>query len=251
MNKDGKILVVAAFLLCGIVSAIGGAGTIGVTVGSGKLYDVVTDGSGNYIGIMAIGDGTAAANYAAVKASTTAAGASDPSLVTNESPNSQLSVTVGTTADTAYAGSGNSTLSASLRGIYNALTAPIVAGTNTIGGFFGVLQTSNGWNQKLLNGLAGTVTAVKSSAAGQVSVLYCYNGSGALAYLQVFDAATAGSVTLGSTAPSSSWAVPNTQAAGFAVSLVGVQFTNGIQVASTTTATGATGASMDCNAIYH
>lgn len=87
MNKDIKILAVAAFLLFGGAAAFAGTATIGVTAGSGKLYDVVTDGSGNYIGIMAIGDGTAAANYAAVKPASTAAVATDPALVVTISPN--------------------------------------------------------------------------------------------------------------------------------------------------------------------
>lgn len=92
MTKDGKILVAAAFLLAGVVSAIGGATTIGVTVGSGQLYDVVTDGSGHYVGISAIADGTAAANLAAVKAASTAAGATDPALVVAISPNNTIAV---------------------------------------------------------------------------------------------------------------------------------------------------------------
>lgn len=92
MTKDGKILVAAAFLLAGVASAIGGATTIGVTVGSGQLYDVVTDGSGHYVGISAIADGTAAANIAAVKAASTAAGATDPALVVAISPNNTIAV---------------------------------------------------------------------------------------------------------------------------------------------------------------
>jgi trimeric autotransporter adhesin len=93
MTKDGKILVAAAFLLAGVASAIGGATTIGVTVGSGQLYDVVTDGSGHYVGISAIADGTAAANLAAVKAASTAAGATDPALVVAISPNNTVAAT--------------------------------------------------------------------------------------------------------------------------------------------------------------
>lgn len=187
--------------------------------------------------------GTTAASTAATQAQT--------ALVTRNAD-------IGTIGDAAYTGSGNATLISIGKGNYTALTSPIVAGTNTIGGFFGSLQTGAtigaGWSQKLLNNLlATTATSVKSSAAGQVSLFYCYNPNATVAYLQVFDAATAGAVTLGSTAPNSSWAIPPTQASGFAISQTGIQFTNGIQVAATTTATGASAPStgMDCSSLYH
>jgi hypothetical protein len=75
-------------------------------------------------------DGT---NTAAVKATTTAAAAADPSLVTNESPNSQLSTATGAIADSAYAGSGSTTIIGALKGIYAAAVSAIIAGTNRIG----------------------------------------------------------------------------------------------------------------------
>src|ERR1700677_3867938 len=93
MWSDAKILIATFVLLFGTGLAIAGTGTIGVTVGSGKTYDVVTDTNGNYIGIMAIGDGTAAANYAAVKPASTAAAATDPALVVTVSPNNTVATT--------------------------------------------------------------------------------------------------------------------------------------------------------------
>jgi hypothetical protein len=106
------------------------------------------------------------------------------------------------------------------------------------------------WSPKLLNGLTGTATAVKTSP-GIFGGMYCYNGTGAVAYLQVFDVAAASGVTVGTTVPKFSFAVPTVLVDGFGPTPVGIGFLNGIQVASTTTATGATGAVMDCNVFYN
>ena len=110
-----------------------------------------------------------------------------------------------------------------------------------------------GWQPSLLNGLAATVTAIKSSAAGQLGLLYCENPNNSVAYVQIFDVATAGGVTLGTTTPKLSFSIPATNAAGFTLSVIGVKFSNGIQIAATTTATGSTApnSALDCNAGYN
>jgi hypothetical protein len=62
---------VAALLLCLVPSlALAGAGTITVQDAGGltRTYDVVTDGSGNFVGKGVICDGAAAANCASVDA---------------------------------------------------------------------------------------------------------------------------------------------------------------------------------------
>lgn len=102
----------------------------------------VVDGSGN---VQPSGDAVARAifekitdgtNTMAVKAASTAAAAADPSGVTNESPNSQLSVAIGTTTDavgsTPSTGSA-ATLIALAKAINNNVSSPIPAGTNLIG----------------------------------------------------------------------------------------------------------------------
>lgn len=112
-----------------------------------------------------------------------------------------------------------------------------------------------GWIPKLLNGLSTTVTSVKNSAPGQLSVVYCANpnSSGSMTYIQIFDVATAAGVTLGITTPTLSLGIPGTQSSGIGPSGLGVVFQNGIQVAVTTTATGNTAPStaMDCNVTYN
>lgn len=106
--------------------------------------------------------------------------------------------------------------------------------------------------KKRLSALSTTVTAIKSSAAGQLVMLQCGNTNASQAYLQVFDVATAGGVTLGTTAPDLSIPIPATNSEGFVIP-GGLAFANGIQVAATTTATGssALGTALDCNAAYN
>lgn len=113
--------------------------------GGGAVYGPTASGSSAanppvLIGGTATGVSNANVVVSAVKLASTAAQATDTSLVTNESPNSTLTTNTtasaaveGTTSDTPYAGSGNSTLSAALRGIYAAVTSSIPSGTARIG----------------------------------------------------------------------------------------------------------------------
>lgn len=107
------------------------------------------------------------------------------------------------------------------------------------------------WTPVLLAGQTSTVTSVVSGQPAKLGYVYCYNGTGAVAYLQIFDAATAGAVMVGTTAPKLSLGIPTAQASGLGPALIGVTFALGIQVASTTTATGSSTATMDCNAGYN
>jgi hypothetical protein len=70
MKKISSVIVAVVYLAGGVFGtnkvAHAGSGTIGVTAGAGFLYDVITDGSGNYVGKQGICDGTAAANCLAV-----------------------------------------------------------------------------------------------------------------------------------------------------------------------------------------
>jgi hypothetical protein len=144
--------------------------------------------------------------------------------------------------DTAYAGSGTTTQFGFLKGLYNIMTSAPTLGSAT-----------GGWVKKRMSALSTTVTAVKSSAAGQLGMLHCSNGGASTAFVQVFDVATAGAVTLGTTVPDLSFEIPPGISSGYSLPLVGMQFSAGIQVAATTTATGSSAPSttLNCNAAYN
>lgn len=117
-----------------------------------------------------------------------------------------------------------------------------------------VPSAMNGWLPKLENGLSNSVMTVKGSA-GELGAYHCLNQSGAVAYVQVFDAATSGAVTLGSTIPVWSFGLPASSSLPGGGNLEwsnGVHFASGIQVAATTTATGSTApaTAVDCNFAY-
>ena len=138
------------WVLAAGANIIGKVGIDQTTPGTTNKVSIGTDGTvalnaelpvgSNIIGKIEITDGTN--GTVAVKAASTPAAAVDISYVTNESPNSQLSMAAGTIADTVYAGAGNSSIVAALKGIYaklaGTLTATIgtalPAGSNVIGG---------------------------------------------------------------------------------------------------------------------
>ena len=65
------------------------------------------------------------------------------------------------------------------------------------------------------------------------------NPNSSLVYVQFFDAAATGGITLGSTAPKLSIAVPPTNGVTDGVSVPGIAFQKGVVIAVTTTANGA------------
>lgn len=148
-------------------------------------------------------DGT---NSITVKAASTAAVAGDTSEVVALSPNSPL--------PTGSNVIGDINLSASARGGYS-----VSSQTNL------------------------TTTSTVSAGAGKFAGGMFINLNSAPAYIQIFD--TTGAVTLGTTTPTFVIPIPaNATAAngiGFVLPLeVGIAITNGIKIAATTTATGAT-----------
>lgn len=122
-----------------------------------------------------------------------------------------------------------------------------IASAPTLGG------AANGLTKKRISALTNSATAVFSSAAHQTMLMHCGNDNASKIYIQMFDVATAGAVTLGTTPPDLSIDIEPTQSTGFTLSLVGVQWANGLQVAATTTATGSTapGTAADCNFGYN
>lgn len=119
----------------------------------------------------------------------------------------------------------------------------------------GVLHCQdNGWQPLFLSSLSNTVTSIKSSNAGQLGQLYCYNPNGSAAYVQLFDVATTAGVTLGTTTPTLSFGLPASSYTEIVhVSTLGIHFANGLQIAATTTATGSTapGTPLTCDAGYN
>jgi hypothetical protein len=109
---------------------------------------------------------------------------------------------------------------------------------------------------KLIAALSNTVVTLKSptspatTVVGSVDAWYCVNpNASSVAYVQIFDAATAGAVTLGTTAPKLSLPVPATATFGGDFGPLGASFFAGIQVAATTGATNGTPVSsaLTCN----
>lgn len=83
-----------------------------------------------------------------------------------------------------------------------------------------------------------------------VDGIHCLNTNAAVTYLQMFNAATATTVTPGTTVPDASFGIPS-NATDPQLQLMGTNFWfgNGVKVIATTTATGSTapGTAIDCN----
>lgn len=94
----------------------------------------------------------------------------------------------------------------------------------------------------------GTTVVTVKAVFGILTSYFIYNPNASAAYVQIFD--TTGSVTLGSTVPKWSIAVPATAAAN--LSGLRLNFANAIKVAATTTVNGTTGPNtgLDCNFGY-
>jgi hypothetical protein len=110
-------------------------------------------------------------------------------------------------------------------------------------------STTGGWSK--ITALAQTTTkkAVKASA-GTFGGYYVYNPNASVAYIQVFDVASA-SVTLGTTAPDLVFGIPASSAANLEITN-GVNMGTAITLACTTTATGSTAPStgLDITALF-
>jgi hypothetical protein len=96
-----------------------------------------------------------------------------------------------------------------------------------------------GWPQSA-NGSIGNTVTVLSINPGRLGGYFVDNPNASQAYLQIFDANSASSITLGTTAPKLSFGIPANGAANLSIS-DGIRFLNGIVIAVTTTRTGGTG----------
>ncbi len=110
---------------------------------------------------------------------------------------------------------------------------------------------TGGYTKYTFGGLVGTVQTVKGTAA-TLGGYYLFNGAATVCYLQVFDAATATAITLGTTVPDLSFGIPAGAAANIPAVRPGISFSSGIKIASTTTRAGSTpcGTGTDVNIWY-
>ncbi len=89
--------------------------------------------------------------------------------------------------------------------------------------------------------LTGTALLVKTGNCSLCGY-HLFNTTSAAAYVQFFDAAAAANVTVGTTTPTFVLGLPASSGATRTVGKDGLKFTLGMVIASTTAATGATGA---------
>jgi hypothetical protein len=109
-------------------------------------------------------------------------------------------------------------------------------------------STTGGWSKIKYAAQTTTVQTVKGSA-GTFGGYYVYNPNATVAYVQVFD--VSGTVTLGTTVPDMIFGIPATSAANLEIAN-GVNMTNAVKLACTTTATGSTapGTGLDLSVFY-
>jgi len=98
-----------------------------------------------------------------------------------------------------------------------------------------VVQAIVGTNGAALPGTTGV------TSEGVLTDVAFINTNSAVTYVQVFDVAAVGSVTLGSTTPTYTYTLPGTSTGVFQVPAT-TTFANGLALAATTTSTGSTAA---------
>lgn len=161
-------------LFFAIPVALGAFGTVTMKDAGGvtRTYDVILDGSGNFVGMFGVCDGTAAAQCAAVKAASTPPAITDPAIVTSTADGNL--VALGARADSAYAGSGSASAIAVLKGMYSVMVNPIAtqAPTVPIGGV-GIKDAAGS--------ITGTVKAASTpSAVGDTALVVDQRPNGCL-----------------------------------------------------------------------
>lgn len=113
-----------------------------------------------------------------------------------------------------------------------------------------VANSTGGWSKVKYAAQTTTVQTVKGTA-GTLGGYFIYNPNASVAYVQIFDVATATTVTLGTTSPDIILPIPATGGANLEFAN-GVAMANGIKLACTTTATGSTapGTGLDMTVFY-
>ena len=111
--------------------------------------------------------------------------------------------------------------------------APILALALSLVAVPAAAQIPNGSAPKLQSALTNTVVSLKGSGPASLDALHCYNAGASVAFLQIFDAPTSGSVTLGSTVPQLSIGIPAASSSSISVVPSGTALYSGLQVAAT------------------
>jgi hypothetical protein len=107
---------------------------------------------------------------------------------------------------------------------------------------------SGGSSYLLLDSLAGTVLQVKAQAA-QITGLKIVNGNASAAYIQIFNT-TANNVTIGTTIAFNVIRIAASEAIWMSFNSPMALGGSGLSLASTTTATGSTGATLSVGVFY-
>lgn len=236
-----------------LVAATGTSGNLNVNCASGC--------SGGGGGAVTIASGAVASGAYSAGSLATGAGVDGWNLTEGTKADAPCTLPATTTACSEVA---------TQKAIANAVNSPVPAGTNLIGKV-GIDQTTAGstnavtivpstlggwtkWSTPKNNSntaLLSPVVAVKSSAAGTFGGYFISNPNATAACMQVFDIATAGGVTLGTTRPDMVFCVPATSGANIEFAN-GAAMANGIQVSATTTASGSTAppTGLDVTVLY-
>ena len=148
-----------------------------------------------------------------------------------------LRTTHGATTDAAVVSDANGTVIGFLRGIVKLLAAVIDTATGRLTCRVQAGATG-GWSKVKYAAQKDTVQTVKGTQAS-LGGWYIWNPNSSVAYVQLFDVASATTVTLGTTVPDVILGIPPQSAANLIDSL-GVNFALGLKLACTTTATGST-----------
>lgn len=135
----------------------------------------------------------------------------------------------------------------------SAVVQPVaVIGSVTAAGSVGLQKPapSTSYSKQMYAAQTTTVRTVKGTG-GVLGGWMVYNPNASVAYVQLFDVASATTVTLGTTVPDAFLVIPAASAANV-LDALGIGFTNGIKLAVTTTATGSTapGAGLDLSVFY-
>ena len=126
------------------------------------------------------------------------------------------------------------------------LSSQLPAGANILGGVTVAAANTGGDTTYTYPGGTGNALITNTAVlvvAGAHSLMQggdIHNKGAADCYLQIFDAATAGAVTLGTTVPLRHFWSPANGAWTIETSVEGIKFANGIVIAATTTETGST-----------
>lgn len=109
-----------------------------------------------------------------------------------------------------------------------------------------------GWNQTASGSIGATLTLLSILPTRLGGYFIGNTANAAVSYVQIFDAASTSAVTLGTTAPKLSLAIPANGSANLNISDEGIKFLNGIVIAVTTTRAGSTGpaSTVDYNLWY-